>query len=394
MVHLRVAVRALQPGRFILPSDCYAKTTMIGLKVIPVRFSRSLPVVPILMAVALGGLIASSLEAEQTSPSHQLVHTQGESSPAVSGGQGSAAPCTAGQPPVCSTQPRGEDDLWVISTRQLSCSCPPEAEESALEFLHYDPSGVWRRSSRAAFAAADNAEVITCYYIHGNRIDPRDAIDRGSAVYHALVAEPARASPLRYVIWSWPSGQLRGPLRDARAKSARSDTDGYYLARHLTQVDSGVRLSLIGYSYGARIATGALHLLGGGSLDSGALPERPRQSPRAVRTVLMVAALHSYWLDPGEYHQQAVPQTDRMLLLNNPCDQVLRRYRMVFRRGRPAALGYVGLDENDSLLARGRPVEQRDVSCIVGRSHDMKRYIGCPSLMRQVQRYALWETLD
>ena len=149
------------------------------------------------------------------------------------------------------------------------------------------------------------------------------------------------SQPVRFVIWSWPSDRIHGILKDVRAKAARTNTDCKYLAWTLHQLNPQTPVSLIGFSYGARIATGALHVLAGGSLDGFALA--PATKPRTpVRAVLTVAALHNYWLAEGHYHGRALEIVDSMLLVNNSCDMALKRYRFLDRSRTAAALGYMG----------------------------------------------------
>ena len=85
-------------------------------------------------------------------------------------------------------------------------------------------------------------------------------------MYRLLTAGVDDATPIRFVIWSWPSAQVRGQLRDVRTKANRTELAGYCLAWVLTHLPETQQVSLLGYSFGARIATGAMHLVGGGEL--------------------------------------------------------------------------------------------------------------------------------
>jgi hypothetical protein len=198
--------------------------------------------------------------------------------------------------------------------------------------------------------------------------------------------------PVRFVIWSWPSSQIKGQLKDVRAKAWRTDVEGYYLARFLAPIQPDVQVGLIGYSYGARIITGGLHLLGGGSLAGRAVAaaERPQ-----LRAALWAAALHNHWLVPGHYHGQALTAVDHCLITYNCGDPVLSRYRLLEKCGDPVALGYSGMYGGNLLPADvGRRVEQMDVTCIVGGTHAMQPYLYSPNIQHRTRQVVLWHMLE
>src|SRR5262245_11910838 len=191
--------------------------------------------------------------------------------PAASARAGDAPLASAVQAPsseapakTCSTfRVRERDQVWLVSTRCLGCpSAGPEMP--AWQIWRYEQA-MWQPRTAAEFYAADAADLVTPFYIHGNRIDPGVASSDGLAVYFQMAGKFDGEPPVRFVIWSWPSSQIHGPLRDVRSKAARSDVDAYYLGRFLEGMKPEVHTGLIGYSYGARIACGALHLLGGGT---------------------------------------------------------------------------------------------------------------------------------
>jgi hypothetical protein len=182
-----------------------------------------------------------------------------------------------------------------------------------------------------------------------------------------------------------------GLMRDVRVKAQRAHFEAYYLARFLSELHPDAPTSLIGSSFGARVITGALHLLNGGRLDSYQLPRGARHSP--ARVVLMAAALHREWLLPGEYHGRAFAQTDEMLLLYNTCDRVLRRYHLLDKRTRPEALGFSGLPASPASGHREQ-VAQMDVCRTIGGSHRERWYFSSPALMDLARRYLLWEPVD
>jgi hypothetical protein len=242
------------------------------------------------------------------------------------------------------------------------------------------------------FFAGDSAG-LTVIYVHGNRIESCEARQTGRRFYRTLTRCVSDPTPIRCVIWSWPSGQIRGQIRDVRCKAQRSNWEGVYLAWFLSRIDQQASVSLVGHSFGARVITGALHMLAGGAIAGQRLPAE--RSPRATcRVVLLAAALHNHWLSPGAFHGRAPDQMDRLLLLYNSCDPALRRYHLVEKCGSPEALGYTGLWNLAAFESAAQRVQQWDACGTVGKSHGAHQYLCSPQLMEQVRRCALWRSTD
>lgn len=292
--------------------------------------------------------------------------------------------CAAHSAADCSTRP--QDDLWLISTRHIHWVQSGEVPE--LRIWRQGEAADWHPAGMVDLAHPAQPDQIVVVYVHGNRVSRQEADVQGRYVYQLLTRDLTDPTALRFVIWSWPSDQQRGPLRDARAKAERTELSGYCLGWFLAQLPEHQRVSLLGYSFGARIATGALHLVGGGQLSGRVLPEPVTSSVRP-RVVMVAAALHNTWLLPGGYHDQAPTHLNQLLNLYNSSDPVLKRYRALERRSRPTAAGFSGL----ALQAgrrNGRWCEQLDVRNLVQRSHAAIEYYQNPVLRGRIQEVLLW----
>ena len=182
------------------------------------------------------------------------------------------------------------------------------------------------------------------------------------------------------MIWSWPSCQIRGQLRDYQVKAARTKQVGWQLAGAIDQLPAETPLAVIGYSYGARVASGALHLLAGGRLGSLELAERAHPHRPPVRAAFVAAALDADWLRPGSYHGRALEQVDELLLVNNHLDPAMRFYHLAMDSGaRP--LGYGGPRGLGHFANRVRSV---DVTGAVGRHHAIEEYLASSSRVARV----------
>jgi hypothetical protein len=304
----------------------------------------------------------------------------GRSTQASDAVESTAVQPTASATTRCGTL-REHDQIWLISTRDLGC--PNGAWPPALHVWLYNGAGGWNESSVDAFLAADNPQMPTVFYAHGNFDSADDAVDRGLQVYSRLAAQTPSDRPMRFVIWSWPTDRDKHPLRVTRMHAHRADADAYYLGWLVNRIDHRVEVGLVGYSLGARVVTGALHLLGGGELIGLALEIDPKAPHQMVRAALLAAAEDCDWIVAGHPNGQTIPFVDRMLLLNNGCDSVLKRYPHLERCDHSEALGYVGIcGPFDS-----RKVEQLDVCCAIGPEHDWARYFYNDSLVADMLPY-------
>ena len=265
--------------------------------------------------------------------------------------------------------------LWVVSTRNAPNCGDLDATLQSLRYCRMNDDCQWSSADAESFSATDDLAVPTVVFIHGNRTDADDAVWKACYTYGVIRAESA-GRPFRYVIWSWPAERVyRNNRDDVRLKAAYSDTQSYYLAQWLHRLRPGVRVSLIGHSFGPRIITGAMHLLGGGevagrSLSQSSVAEWTAGKRNKVRAVMLAAAIDADWLAPGGCHGLALPLIDEMLITRNGCDRVLRWYSRLYDHGRPQAMGLIG----PCGVADIEKVEVVDVSCTVGKRHDWRYY--------------------
>jgi hypothetical protein len=285
---------------------------------------------------------------------------------------------------------RLQDEIVVVNTRMLCGACDPDSLRSGVMVENYavrDESGHrrWQKSDLGSFLSFDST-VPTIFFVHGNQITPGEAKSQGLAVYRRL-AHYGTGEPIRFVIFSWPSSRVGRILRDVQVKAVRTGPAGCQLGWLIDQMPAEAHVSLIGFSFGARIVTGGLHVLGGGSLGRGmklAEPAHPDRPP--VDVVLIAAALHCHWLGDGQYHGRAMTRVEKMFLLNNCSDIALKYYRFSTPgRDRPQALGLHGpncLDADDA-----SKILTRDVSRYAGRQHDLFMYLCAPGAMSQVWAY-------
>jgi hypothetical protein len=316
--------------------------------------------------------IATALRAADTAPQSEK--------------QASASPAA-----VCQTfRVREQDQIWLVSTRHLGCFLGGKFHPT-FQVWRYE-KGVWQPKTVEDFYAEDSADLVTPLYVHGNRIDAGLASSYGLSFYFEFAGKLDAEPPVRFVIWSWPSDQIRGPLKDVRSKAARSDYEAYYLASFLSRIEPDVRVGLLGFSFGARIVSGAMHLAGGGQIFGAALTELPQAR---FRVAMWAAAEHNYWYQPGQFHDRAIAAADAWFVTINPCDPVLARYQHIDTCGCPVAVGYAGIAGRNLLPPDvNARIEEVNVSNIIGGQHDWRPYLYSLYIQNRTRDYILWHDLN
>jgi hypothetical protein len=284
---------------------------------------------------------------------------------------------------------RHEDEIVVVNVRSLCGICDPESMRNGVtveNYAVYDETGQrrWQRWTLDSLLASDPS-VPTIIFVHGNQITTSDAREEGLVLYRRMMQYGASGPQIRLVIFSWPSARVGGLLRDVRVKAARTGPAGCQLAWLVDQMPVETPISLVGFSFGARIITGGLHILGGGKLGHVGLSERVNSNRPPMNVVLLPAGLHAHWLGEGQYHGLAMTQVNQMFLVNNCRDPAMRFYHLAFK-GRPQALGLRGPTYLSS--AERSKITMRDVSRYVSQ-HDLYRYLCVPGVPGHILDYAM-----
>ncbi len=184
-----------------------------------------------------------------------------------------------------------------------------------------------------------------------------------------------KSGPVDWVIWSWPSAKQGILVRDARRKAGRTDTQGLYLSWVLRKhAEASIPTTLIGFSFGGRVITGALHSLAGGKLAGRRLPG-PAITDARFDAGLLAPAIERDWMARRGYHSKATQNLDKLVVMYNQRDPVLKRYWLLDRVRGNIAMGYSG-PRTFAPRADGSmiSVRARDYSLYVGKQHSELDY--------------------
>ncbi len=251
---------------------------------------------------------------------------------------------------VSSSHPVG-GSVWLYSTRNLGSNCTGH-DPRAGRIWRYECGHGWHAADWDAFHATDDPHEITVFIIFGNMYNSDSTARDGLICWRRITACQANERPIRFVIWSWPSDYVPGLI--------------------------------IRYSFGGRIACGALHALATGELDrhSIGIEPGPRQAP--CRAVLVAGALDQDWILPNRRFGGALSMVDRMAVIFNPDDIVLKRYWRLAKRGSVTALGHYGPVGTSQLGDERKKLQLYNSNCQLGHRHAWPAYQSSGGLMRVI----------
>jgi hypothetical protein len=285
-------------------------------------------------------------------------------------------------------------NLWIVDTRQ----CPQVMGTDPWPYLrvrHFNAVGDLVQVDPAIMLNQTIGRPVLVQ-VQGN-LTTSDTALGGLLWTHAWLSRDGGIQPGTVMIaFDWPSQRIyQSPPRDVNEKGRRAYVAGYHLARFIQAFPPESRVCLLGQSFGGRVVPSALHLLGGGALNSQdhddpvALPgARPDLH---LRGVILAGASDRDWLDPGERLDHALLGCEAFLNLYNSRDEALRLYPLLKRSGHRQALGKIGLKPRD--FARLGPYaaryEEHDLNPILGTEHTLLDAMANRRISRWIAPY-IW----
>ncbi len=283
-----------------------------------------------------------------------------------------------------------QSSFWELSSRVLP-DCPDliaSADGPAANLRVARREGAyWHPSSLENLLVDVNSEKYgrVIVYVHGNWHSPSDSRRRSAIVYAALLRRSHL--PICFISYSWPSERKDGYARDVIGKKHRIDADSYYLADFISCLQPTCKLSFLGFSFGAKVCSGALHLCNGGVLAGRSLGQQ-NYPPHHMRVSFIAPAFERSALTRCGRYSAALGSIDALVNLYNSRDPILRRFRFFDRNSEPIAAGFAGLLIPDSTEQRvDQPLADdpkiRQYNCAsVGRTHSELAYYECASIYR------------
>jgi hypothetical protein len=229
---------------------------------------------------------------------------------------------------------------------------------------------------------SDDPNRLTIFYVHGNWMTRDNS--RGRVQFLCRLIRCQTNAPFRMIMLSWPSQREKHPVHDIRENANCADIQAFHLAWLMRQLPPEEKVSVMGFSFGGRVVTGALHLIAGGCILGHSLNDYAGRelvecdTTRKYRVSLCAPAIDRQWLEPNSRHGRAMSSIDHLVNLYNSRDPVLRRFRFV-DLARPIAAGFsgfpnVGDPRQTTPFTRQDRIEQYDCSDVLGGTHDERSY--------------------
>ena len=291
-------------------------------------------------------------------------------------------------------KPREVERFWIVQTRE----CPQVMGSDPwpkLKVLHFDEDGeLVQRDPRDLFAQTIGRPVFI--QVQGSLTTPDIAL--GGLMWSQAWLRENRVLPPDAVViaFDWPSQRIyQNDLRDINEKGRRAYVAGFHLASFLLGFPGESRISVLGQSYGGRVVPSALHLLGGGCLDSQNHDPRVHlqrtRSDLHIRAIIVEGASDHNWLNPDERFGRALHGCEQLLNIYNRRDEALVRYPFLIKSGHRKALGRSGMTQRDfdrigTLAAK---YEEHDVHELLGREHTLLDAVANRQISRWMAPY-LW----
>lgn len=289
-------------------------------------------------------------------------------------------------------RPERVERFWVVDTRE----CPQEMGTDPwprLRVRHFDAQGDLVEADPAImFSQAAGSPVLI--QVQGSLTTPDIALG-GLLWTHSWLERHRAILPGTVVIaFDWPSQRVYpNDMRDINEKGRRAYIAGYHLARFVQAFPPQSRICLLGQSYGGRVVPSAVHLLGGGRLNSQDHdPEVGLPMLRLdlfIHAVVLAGASDHTWLNPCARLDRALLGCQAFLNLYNRRDEALRFYPLLRRSDHHHALGKVGLTNHD--LGKLGPMAARysehDLHELLGSEHSLLDAVANPQVARWIAPY-------
>lgn len=243
------------------------------------------------------------------------------------------------------------DELWIVMSNGCGFFCQV-----------YE-NNAWRQASVDEFYRGDSKDRTTIFWAHGFQTDMNSASRDLFCTYNAI--DRARAAvgqgrSCRLVVWKWASERTsRRILADAMQKERLADIEGVSLARFIGGMRGNNDVSLIGFSFGARVVGSALQTL--------ACRQNSYMDNKTGKISLVLA---SPACDCGAFssvYARGAKLPSYVLNLYNPADGALRFYPAASETG-SSAQGVCPIDGTPFTGAYGQTFNM-NVNSVLRREH-------------------------
>ncbi|MDR2706079.1 MAG: alpha/beta hydrolase [Planctomycetaceae bacterium] len=250
-------------------------------------------------------------------------------------------------------------DTWFADTRSATTGLEHLTVKKLDNGNGNQSSSVWRSASLEELLETQIPQKPLLIVIHGNWMTSAEARKYGIA-FDCLLE---KFGEHRLLIWSWQSEKISCGIRirkDVLTKARRADDQAAYLVSFLQKLKPNSKVSLIGFSFGAKLVCNTLQTLA---------DTKELGNELLIRSVLLAGALDCGSLTPNGQYNQALSVTEKMLIHVNPDDETLCFYPLLVRIGGPQAIGKKGASLNGLSEEFRQKIKSVNVARQLGTEH-------------------------
>jgi hypothetical protein len=291
---------------------------------------------------------------------------------------------------VVGMQPTGESlcngSYYFVSTVR----CPQAPGRGCVGEFHVEhicACGRVQRASIQSMLEALQPGVPVSIGVHGSFLKEREVRSLTTQRFRRVRSSGGNR-PFHFIAFHWPSdiGIPYCPTIQTNKLGKRAGFNGVYLAQLIGMIPGTNPVCLAGHSHGTRVASSALHLLAGGSVDGYCVPDNCPS--RRMRAVFGAAAIDSHWLSPGQKYGLALNRVECLLNLRTRHDIALTVYPLQDPLLHHA-LGKTGFQSRQlKRMGNNRnKIREFDVTRYVGYHHDVAAYYPHDAIWRSMAPY-------
>ncbi|GHT25939.1 hypothetical protein FACS18942_02250 [Planctomycetales bacterium] len=277
-------------------------------------------------------------------------------------------------------------DLWIVSIRHTDlpdAESPLEIDFTQLDFKQWQENkgqnstaaSEWKDSAAEEFAATHKPEKPLIVIVHGNWMTYSEIFPYASRFKQLAGSYSENYSgnygknydDCRLVLLSWNSDRTNLPIRkDTLLKGRRADKQARILAACLLHLPENSKVSLVGFSFGAKLICQTLQQLATVEETTGGKVGKPKLRLRAV---LLAAAMEQSSLLPDRRYGNALDIAESMLIHINSADETLCWYPLLSGIGGPKALGKEGAFTGGISTENLEKITTKNVAGLIGSGH-------------------------
>ncbi|MDR0392241.1 MAG: alpha/beta hydrolase [Planctomycetaceae bacterium] len=270
-------------------------------------------------------------------------------------------------------------DAWFIDTR------------GGFEIDQLDKNSRWKTSTLDAFIQTHDSDKPLVIVTHGYKMTYKEAKQFGINFSRLT----RKFGDHRFLFWSWDADkEMCGIKSDAINAGKKADSEAKHLVNFLRRLKSGSKVSLVGFSYGARLISVALHEFGADRFksDNSQVPNDNLSSTIKINVIFLAAAVDRDQFGQNKKYGNMLSVVDKLLININVSDPALYFYPLLSGVGSPKAVGRRGINVSGIPKNLVTKIKSIDVRPEIGVDHTfISSFQALLTHKKKFKNYALFD---